>query len=756
MYQMAAKKNFTEASKWLQALFSYEDSNKENGYSEQLHLQVILYMMQYQFEEAQQLVEFMDDAYWKSIVSEKNEVYCQIKNQQYYDEAQASYQQGHIAESLVAARKAVDYYSTLESWRLYAELILENAKEENYYLRSDLERLIFSEQTPEQVQVLEQETDRISILKTSYLSYMENQRNQIITKIKENDIEFFKNNLDFAVNFIDDYGMNALMYAALYHRKEILEQLVHTNIDKNQKNMLDFDVIDLIMIGSDTSNASFPALKDMLALVDPYYQERYAEYEQTVNSKQAEIRGDETLAKVSGALGRVAEGQKNYQAAATAADRTAKLAEHSMAAQNAIEEAEKQYNSDIEEHFMCGWLKAQTAFVYLVTAVQNVPTITSEDSLEEYLCFPEYRKLSEKEKTSFTENYLKENLSQKGEFETTAQYEQRRQNILYDAENQFSEYILQLLKKTHQEKISVSQKQEKESSFARWIAQEVWNIIPKTASLEEYNADKQSFAFKWKGWSNEYCGTISISLDIAQRFKQTFSEGMPFIIKSVSFTEGIAQCAVVFEETEYPFMIRQHNFCRDDLLAFYGIMTLAKYNSSYDYEKKYKENKKLLHFLKSMGNAIDRIHAEINLEEYQQIFSVNIENKPFSVYYKILNHRSWVSSEPVYVLFLAMNPEEMRLKLKLNNTYINDIACSFRLPLSCSQYHIYEYDDDDSRVEIKAGIKKHALMLRFFDYDLEKNNIKNVEKLEFTMECYKEESEDLLYKKENIIISFPS
>ena len=158
--------NFAEGMATAEALFEFAESNRVNRYYAPKVLLVLLYPAQDDFDSAMKTADGLnqpdaDADSWKQFISNHQKQYYQILSQQCYDKALLCYQNGEIPEGLKAIQESLSYCSTVEGWQLYADMIFENANEENEFLLSDFQLFHSSNPNPEQKQVQEKEVKRI-------------------------------------------------------------------------------------------------------------------------------------------------------------------------------------------------------------------------------------------------------------------------------------------------------------------------------------------------------------------------------------------------------------------------------------------------------------------------------------------------------------------------------------------------------------------------------------------------------------------
>ena len=535
---------FSEALAWIEALFEFAESNRENGYYAPKSLLILLYLMQNDFRSAMETADKAQETEWKKIISEQKDVYHQILNHQYYEKASAAYQDGKIPEALQAVRMSLENWSTVDSWQLYANLILENANEENLFLRSEMEYLTSSEPTSEQKQVLEQEKERIDALNKTYQAYLEKVKSDIVEKIKENDVEFFKNYQDIVTSFTDEYGMNALMYAALYHQREIMQFLIQTNMNQSQTNVLGLNHLDLCVLG--TVRGGMAQYQSIAGNADMWYVNEYQKYQ-------------------------------NYQ--------------KSMNSQENAQNIEQNYQKCANAHWLAHLRNAWgTVNSFYMDEIQELP---EESAIPEKQCLPEdaaleaysqnCQNLFRERETAYIAEYLQTNLpvlEPKREFESTLQYQEREKqyqtqktNLEQKAKELFKESGLRLVREQHLKDVQQENEQYRQNyqkqlanakihnagvALAKMIVNYFYLLGGKLAVLGAYDADLQQFAITYTGFWNNCEINVTVPVEIAPDFKSAFAaSGIPVVTDSADITTGNVQCHITFEEKNYPFVVVQ-------------------------------------------------------------------------------------------------------------------------------------------------------------------------------------------------------
>ncbi|MBR7084849.1 MAG: hypothetical protein IKI37_06710, partial [Oscillospiraceae bacterium] len=491
--------------------------------------------------------------------------------------------------------------------------VLENANESNNFLIDDLNRLTSSGVSPEQKHVQEKETVRIKAVKNAYQDYQKQLKNQIVQKIREGNLKFIKTNQEIVSKFSDIYGMNALMYAALYQKKEIFDYLISLGIKVEQKNILDMNILNLSRLGSKN-------LDDYLNFVgkdwDLGYSKRYQAYQEKIAELKEEIQKQErnekflnATEKFSNGMSRIADRNGNAAASSSAelwanraSEEAYRAAEAKETAQYELDHAEENFRNEIQEYYqevctnawnrLAGYTSAAKVNVSDV-AFPPQPDFSGEQILPENTELegypPEYHELFATLQRNFISEYVSQHLPKlepRGEFETTAQYKAREENHLAEkeklaaeAEKQFQTEGLQRIReeylfdiearhkrenREYQDRIKMHKKNIKDTKqknlcidFARSILEFFCFRHGNQLALGKYDPDNQHFMMTYHGfWKKDASVQLNIPIEIAPDFKNAMSgNAVPFVIDTVNLADRKADCHVSFQEKTYSFII---------------------------------------------------------------------------------------------------------------------------------------------------------------------------------------------------------
>lgn len=554
--------NFSEGMAAAEALFEFAESNRVNRYYAPKVLLILLYLAQDDFDSAMKTADELnqpdvDAASWKQFISDHQKQYYQILSQQCYDKALLCYQNGEIPEGLKVIQESLNYCSTVEGWQLYADMIFENANEENEFLLSDFQLFHSPNPNPEQKQVQEKETKRIQLLEENYHAYIEKLKRQFAEKVRENDINFFKKHYDVFQDYTDEYGMNALMYAVVYHQKDLMAFLSIAGMDKNQKNILGMDGRDLFVLLFQEKDNDFMEYLEYAAASNENYEAMLTEFYNWKNDlcKQREAAEYEIKKCQLGI-----NGAKQKQDIATETIWRKELANNQMIIQQLTEQLNgadqlllSKKRSFFEQSFWNAWmiLSGWASLPELPAYCQPLPETAS---LEEYLALPvfRYQQMFEEEKERYANSSLKEQLLPKGEFESTEAYEAKK-------DERAKEAAFRLVKQSHEKKCRELALYAQKSDFAKLLIKSFYTYPRAFAELSgSYDADNQQFTLVWNGFSEYQETKIFVPDTFAPKFKEAFmNSDIPFSVLEADTVSGNAVCCVEFEQIPFYFYLSQ-------------------------------------------------------------------------------------------------------------------------------------------------------------------------------------------------------
>ncbi len=553
-------------------------------------------------EHLKNLVNIAFSSKHEQITNEEKEKIQQMWDTYLYQTA-LKYQKYHdknkILKALNLLSKGLKSCFVPESWQLYIRLVLENGNESNAFYHKHLEILRNKALSSKCEQITEEEKEKIQEMWTTYLAYKKKMQIEIPERIRTNDIDFIKQMGDITAEFVDDYGMNALMYAGFYQKKEIFDYLCTTSISRSQKNILGMSLLDLCILG--TKYKGRRAYLDFVNGLDSWYSNRYQEYQEMIAQAEKDEKSAERAEKIADFAGRfmdkasenaVRKGTATAQQleaatrfSASASSASGNAASRKFDAQNIIDNAMNWYEEEAEshwgEHLERAWSIIEKFICegeYDVPAVENQPQapdfsheelIPENSPLQSYQ--QEYHDLFEREKKLFVEKYVSERCSEltpQGEFETTLQYQQRKKEheekinqLTLEAQNQFEIVGMEIVRKQYlddvenaHEKLNKEYQQQLETfkksiedaqrhnqgvRFAQDALKFFVSFATKKAVLGKYNPDEQYFDMKWQGFfgSVEHI-QFKIPMEVAPQFKESFGQsGVSFVVDDVEFAD---------------------------------------------------------------------------------------------------------------------------------------------------------------------------------------------------------------------------
>lgn len=229
-----SKKAFQDAIDWCKILNEFAISNSNNNYVAPIELEILLNILNHNF--------ITDNNYtpeWVEYTQNKNKEFRHIESIKYYYNAFIAINENEIENAISYIKKSIEYFSSAQSWELYVKIISEKAKKENLFMYNyTLELLSREEELMNAKDISESTINTFNKIKIDYSIFQKNLRNEIITRIKSNDIDFFKDNISLVKNYIDDLGMSPLHYAALLKNSTVLSIIYDSTANKNNIDLL--------------------------------------------------------------------------------------------------------------------------------------------------------------------------------------------------------------------------------------------------------------------------------------------------------------------------------------------------------------------------------------------------------------------------------------------------------------------------------------------------------------------------------------
>ena len=253
---------------------------------------------------------------------------------------------------------------------------------------------------------------------------------------------------------------------------------------------------------------------------------------------------------------------------------------------------EKKYQYDLEQHWRTNLRNSWKTIIDTASrpmmdtpepfAFSEQYVLPDDAPIEEYPAA--FQKLYQEKREKYVTKYILNNLeelTEKGEFETTQQYETRKAQHQLDLEHlakvakeefekigclQIREEYLLEINREHEEAYQAYQRKNNEVEkynqmiqWARTITSYFYHQIQERFTIGGYDADNQRFTINWSGyWNAEATGTLSIPIEIAPRFKAKFNDsGFTTVIDFIDIDTGETKGYVVFESQKYDFTVCQ-------------------------------------------------------------------------------------------------------------------------------------------------------------------------------------------------------
>ena len=453
--------------------------------------------------------------------------------------ANESFENKDYSEALKLIRNAAESSKTMECYQLYASIVGECASKENDYLNSDVNKIL------EYADASAFPTDTENMLKKLNDQYQSTVFKNVCKKLKHGtDIDDI-DGLD-CLNKTDEYGMTIAMYAALYQNTEAIMHIAKkygNPAEYEQKNILGLDFGTIICY-------SYSNVPDSILELFSWYVDAKKEMDDTnewIHKREKELGTQ--LNRLNLELSK-ARWQKNYQLLEECQDAASKIHDAKDELMNIWENSDVKLNQENDRWYKTGYQKSWNAILaYLVMDFKEV--IDSNNKCIEDLAL-----------NKFTDEYLQQNLTEKGEFETTKAYQQRTEEMKNAAKMKFesnkSSLIESFITKTNAE----SKEYNLPIELARLF---ISSKLDKPVKLEKYDADKQEFAIVWDGFTIKNCNQLRMPINVAPDFKQSLPNGEFVIIPQSYKTEAskygginlFIKCSVEFQGVEYSYDLCQ-------------------------------------------------------------------------------------------------------------------------------------------------------------------------------------------------------
>ena len=524
-----------EAMKWAEYMCEYAKGNDTDTYVIPYSVIISLLMLQEKYDEAKSFAEENKLGEWVNIVTEKHNLYHQIKNREYYQQAKHYFNKNDCDNAIVNIRKALEEWSTIESWSLYLHIVNKFANADNMFLKSDYDRVMtVNENTAdEQSQMLDSEKKLVEELKQRYEKYVDEISKLLSEKVNSGDLEFFQKNEGAACKLVDKWNMNALMYASLYKKYDMVEELIKYTDELDKTNILGHTYTDILIF---TCNSKKEYTEHAYS-TDKWYKSE----KERVNRK---IKNAERGSGFANFMGDMAAQTGSVDAAVSSAN-------FSSSMENKKNEAIEEFNENVSDHYIEIHEKTWFSVFKYAFSGKGIKVELKKNPKKDEL----EKKKYEDERCAFVEDYLKKYLTERDEFETSAKYEERKQRIRKQGEDAFDEAHKS---KTHSGLSEVVENPEECRSLAMIYLKSKFSLH---ATLGRYEADNEEFNFSCDGFLNKFEGTIKVPIDIAPEFKKKYCEEGFYLYPvqiNVDSEKMCAECDIEFNSKLYKTVVCQN------------------------------------------------------------------------------------------------------------------------------------------------------------------------------------------------------
>lgn len=507
------KSDISDADKWADFFNEYSASNSINGYKENFSIKTAVAIIGCDFEKAKDFAVKSNVDELSNFVCISEYRYRTLKNQEAYEKSKKLFDDGNYDEALEFTRLALKYLSTNDSWKIYVDIVFESANRNEKIYEEDINRIldIGISSTKEQIYTYQLEKWKIDFLYKKFLEYSTERSFELVNKIRNADINKSKIG---EYSYLDNYGMNLYMYSALCPEyKENSSIIKETGL----KNVLGLDRNDILAFACENLNEY---IKNDRAFgeQDKWYIQRKKEYDREISKFEDDLSKVKKLLTSTNALDKL-------PTRVDLSDTKDSFNQEIRIITEDIEWAKKKYEKDITNHFEEHKRKVKRIiFNHAVMTENELPVLLSkEDSLDEYMKYPYYKAYYEETKQR---NLDSDDLDKRNEFETTEQYEKRRNETLKGIEAEFEENILDELY-SYQFKLYNSYKENNlKLNCARTIMEALICLSHSKFKLDTYDADEQEFYICYDNvFNGSDMGGITINVPIkeAPEFKRLFN-----------------------------------------------------------------------------------------------------------------------------------------------------------------------------------------------------------------------------------------
>lgn len=540
----------------------------ENYYKIPGQLMVLLELSKHNFDQAIAYAEKNSLDEWKEFAVKKRSEYKEILFEEYLSNALSSFEKEEYETAETNVLKALEEKSTQEAWQLYLDIIINSANDANAYNQEKLRELVEdADKEPEQEEVLRVNSDKILNLNRMIEEYNKNLCTLIPEKVRENDISFFEKNKQYLIEHVDENNMNALMYAAFYHKNDLLKLLISQGYNTSLNAFETFSICELYSLlgnGIDEYNK-------YVGKYDP----EWMKLKKLLDDETKKAKSDMTKANVHGAVSGYADlivASSDFIAnfygdgltgvsiahdisSGAAANATEKMKD-AKSSYDAMVKLAKEYSDNyFADFYKSNWLK----IVDIIGSPDEVlskiyPDISDEANVDDYKeAIGELYEVFESEVLiPLVKEKLREKNLEKDEFETTEQFNTRFNN---EKEKTIRECLKPAYDRFKQMMEFVWKSTPKIRNLVGTLFEQCGNV-----KVGAYDADNQRFPLEWNGFIRPTKFYLDVPIDQARAFKSSFGEnGIPVKVADYS-NEGLsAICGAEVDDEIYVFELRQSN-----------------------------------------------------------------------------------------------------------------------------------------------------------------------------------------------------
>lgn len=528
------KSDITDADKWADFYNEYSASNIVNGYKKNYAIKVVIAVIGYDFKKAKDYADKLNHDELSDFVHISEDKYKVLRNQEAYDKARDLYNDGNYDEALEFARIALSFLSTNDSWKIYIDIVFESANQNQKIYDEDINRILdISISSPkEQIYTYQLKKEKINFLHKKFLEYSRERSFELVSKIRNADIHKSKIG---ERSYVDNYGMSLYMYSALCPEYKLDTSIIEGT---ESKNILGLDRNDLLAFACENVTTYLNNIK-VFGKQDKWYIDRRRKYESELSKLEAHMSKMKKLYSATCAADKIPNGED-------LSDTKATISAEIESTEEDIEITNEVYKEEIERHFEEHNRKVRRIiFDYSAQAENELPILQSKcASLDEYLKYSYYESYYKRTKQC---SLASDELDKRNEFETTEQYEKRKDETLKRFEAEFNETILDKLYAYQFELYSSRKESNLKVNCARAIMEALIALSHSKFELDTYDADEQEF---YIGYDNVFnvgdMNGISINVPIeeAPEFKRLFNLKMYNLhlrISNVSIREATSK-----------------------------------------------------------------------------------------------------------------------------------------------------------------------------------------------------------------------